>query len=192
MPIVTFGGVQIECELGANLRRVLMKAKLPLYHPLARFTHCRGMGTCGTCAVKLRGSASWPTKLEALRLRLPPHTAEAGLRLACQCSVHGDLDVEKFGGVWGQHLDSPVRVLDPRARARTPKVPPRQPHQPAIAATPATPFRSSRSVIRSLQSAAGSSSASPRRHRAAMSEHARVNQARLLQLARDRQLAMHS
>ena len=184
MPIVTFGGVQIECELGANLRRVLLNAKLPLYNPVARVTNCRGLGACGTCAVKLRGSASWPTKIEAARLRLPPHTAEAGLRLACKVLVHGDLDVEKFAGVWGQDLNRPVRLGEPRSCP-----PPCLPVAPKVfePAVPSIQFRSSRSVIRSLHVASGRRPASPRRHRAAMSEPARVTRAKLVQLVRERE-----
>ncbi|QDV70299.1 hypothetical protein Poly24_40190 [Rosistilla carotiformis] len=199
MPIVTFGGVRIECDLGANLRRVLLKAKLPLYHPLARIANCRGLGTCGTCAVKLRGSASWPTKLEALRLRMPPHAAEAGLRLACQCVVHGDLDVEKFGGVWGQNLSQTVWVSDSKAEPQPRLQPPTAPRdiQPAMRpsnqpAIEAAPFRSSGSVIRALSVASGRLPIAPRRHRAAMSEQATVPLAKLRQMARERQLAIHS
>ena len=33
--------------------------------------------------------------------------AERGLRLACQCSVHGDLEVTKYEGLWGQHVEAP-------------------------------------------------------------------------------------
>ncbi|MEZ6086913.1 MAG: 2Fe-2S iron-sulfur cluster-binding protein [Pirellulaceae bacterium] len=121
MPTVNFGQVQVTCELGANLRQVLMQAKLPLYHKVARPFHCRGLGTCGTCAVKIRGSVSWPTKIELWRLKLPPHTMEAGLRLACQCEVHGDVDVEKFGGVWGHKLHKRVIVRDPNFRVAAPR-----------------------------------------------------------------------
>ncbi len=106
MPIVRFEGACIECKLGDNLRRVLLDAKLPLYNKLAKPIHCRGLGVCGMCAVKLRGSVSWPTKIESLRMRLPPHKLDAGLRLACQCSVHGDLVVERFKGIWGQHVSA--------------------------------------------------------------------------------------
>lgn len=190
MPIVTFAGVKIECELGANLRRVLMRAKLPLYHPLARVAHCRGMGTCGTCAVKLRGSASWPTKLEALRLRLPPHTSEAGLRLACQCVVHGDLDVEKFGGIWGQDLSNPVgvRKWQDHPLPHPTEEPTRPRPRPAVAAMP---FRSGPSQIRELNVAAGHFSGM-RRRRIAMPEQRRVNLSRRQQLERHRLWALHS
>jgi ferredoxin len=102
LPTVRFAGREIQCPLGANLRMVLLRARLPLYSGVARAIHCRGMGTCGTCAVRLDGKVSEPTKRELLRLGFPPHERERGLRLACQCSVLGDLEVTKYPGLWGQ------------------------------------------------------------------------------------------
>ncbi len=60
---------------------------------------CRGRGTC---AVKIDGEVSEPTSAERLRLSLPPHNSESGLRLACQCKVLGDLKVTKYQGLFGQ------------------------------------------------------------------------------------------
>jgi ferredoxin len=85
---------------------VLLRARLPLYTRVARAIHCRGHGTCGTCAVHIEGAVSDPTPAELRRLRLPPHDPEAGLRLACQCSVLGDVVVTKHPGLFGQHADS--------------------------------------------------------------------------------------
>lgn len=110
MPTVRFGQYVLHCEAGENLRRVLMREKLPLYHAFSRIFHCRGLGTCGTCAVKLRGTVSWQNRVEDIRLSVPPHQASNGLRLACQCQVEGDIVVEKFGGVWGQKLDCSIQV----------------------------------------------------------------------------------
>lgn len=45
---------------------------------------------------------------EWLRLSFPPHNPEKQsplLRLACQVQVHGDLQVTKRSGFWGQHKD---------------------------------------------------------------------------------------
>ncbi len=105
MPIVQFAGQSVECPQGANLRVVLLRARLPLYNGVARALHCRGRGTCGTCAVRVEGAVSEPTTAERWRLRLPPHHPGAGLRLACQCSVLGDLKVMKYEGLWGQRSD---------------------------------------------------------------------------------------
>lgn len=109
MPKIRFANRVIECEVNANLRRVLMAAGLPLYHPMARPIHCRGLGTCGTCAVKIKGEVSETTKIERWRLSFPPHQSGSGLRLACQCQVRGDIEVEKWDGFWGnraiEHTD---------------------------------------------------------------------------------------
>jgi ferredoxin len=107
MPTVRFAGKAIECLAGANLRTVLLHARLPLYQSTARAIHCRGFGTCGTCAVRVTGRPSEPTAAERWRLAFPPHDREAGLRLACQVKVLGDLEVTKYGGLFGQRVDEP-------------------------------------------------------------------------------------
>jgi hypothetical protein len=65
--------------------------------------NCRGLGTCGTCAVELRGDVepAEASARERLRLSFPPHELRPNLRLACQCTVHGDVVVSKFEGFWG-------------------------------------------------------------------------------------------
>jgi ferredoxin len=107
MPVVRFAGAEVECDVGANLRRVLLEARLPLYNPPMKIIHCRGFGTCGTCAVKIEGDVSPMTSIERWRLGFRPHRADAGLRLACQCEVRGDLELTKFPGRWGQAVDEP-------------------------------------------------------------------------------------
>ncbi|MEM6654864.1 MAG: 2Fe-2S iron-sulfur cluster-binding protein [Planctomycetota bacterium] len=104
MPRVTVDGRTIECPAGANLRRVLMAAGEPLYNGPMRAVHCRGLGSCGTCAVRVEGPLSPPTVMERWRLSFPPHRdgLPNGLRLACQCRVEGDLRLTKLGGWWGQ------------------------------------------------------------------------------------------
>jgi ferredoxin len=104
LPTVKFAGQCVECPLGANLRVVLLRARLPLYTRVAEAIHCRGGAVCGTCAVRVEGPVSEPTPAELRRLRLPPHHAESGLRLACQCSVLGDVTVTKHGGLFGQRV----------------------------------------------------------------------------------------
>lgn len=103
MPTVEFRGSEIECEAGANLREVLRDAGLAPYNGRAKQLNCRGLGSCGTCAVHVEGPVSEPTRVESARLRVPPHDPDAGLRLACQTRVEGDLVVEKGEGFWGQH-----------------------------------------------------------------------------------------
>ncbi len=104
MPKITFAGQSIECELGENLRRVLLDANLPLYNGIAQKIHCRGLGTCGTCAVQVEGEVSPTTAVERWRLGFPPHRQKQNLRLACQCKIQGDLQLTKFDGLWGHRL----------------------------------------------------------------------------------------
>lgn len=106
MPVVSFADQVIECEPDANLRGVLLKANLPLYNGIARAIHCRGLGTCGTCAVEIDGPVSKATKVESWRLGFPPHRSDSGLRLACQCRVLGDVSVTKHDGMWGHKIDA--------------------------------------------------------------------------------------
>jgi ferredoxin len=100
---------EIACPDGANLRMVLLHARLPLYTKVARALHCRGHGTCGTCAVEVEGAVSPPTPAEERRLRMVPFSGRDGgaaLRLACQCSVLGDVTVTKHEGLFGQRDDA--------------------------------------------------------------------------------------
>lgn len=102
MPTVEFGGEEIECERGAVLRDVLLDAGLSPHNGPTTVS-CHGLGTCGTCAVRIEGAVDpeTPTGREAWRLDFPPHDAAEGRRLACQVRVEGDLTVEKDAGFWG-------------------------------------------------------------------------------------------
>ena len=75
------------------------------YNGVAATIHCRGLGTCGTCAVQVEGPVSPMTRVEKWRLSFPPHNLENGLRLACQCRVLGDLNLTKHAGLWGHKTD---------------------------------------------------------------------------------------
>jgi ferredoxin len=112
VPVVRFADRSIECPLGANLRVVLLRARLPLYRGVAKALHCRGHGTCGTCAVRIDGPVSEPTPAERRRLRFPPHRPDSGLRLACQCSVLGDIAVTRYEGLWGQRAPEDAKPGD--------------------------------------------------------------------------------
>jgi ferredoxin len=103
---IRFAGHEITCEHGANLRKVLLREGLSPYNRKARQINCRGLGTCGTCALKIEGEVSPMTRVETWRLGFPPHDAGSGLRLACQCQVMGDLELTKHPGFWGQ--DRPI------------------------------------------------------------------------------------
>ena len=94
----------LECDEGENLKHVLKRNGLPPYNGSARWLNCKGLGTCGTCAVEIKGEVSPITKVEKWRLNFPPHKEEKGLRLACQCKVLGDLEVKKHEGFWGEKV----------------------------------------------------------------------------------------
>ncbi|MBD1825304.1 2Fe-2S iron-sulfur cluster binding domain-containing protein [Cyanobacteria bacterium FACHB-DQ100] len=102
MPEITAQGKTIECEFGENLRRVLIRNGINLHNGNATVINCRGIGTCGTCAIEIEGAVSEMEWRENARLSLPPHNPEKSRRLACQVRVLGDVHVTKYGGFWGQ------------------------------------------------------------------------------------------
>ncbi|MBK9290020.1 MAG: 2Fe-2S iron-sulfur cluster binding domain-containing protein [Bacteroidetes bacterium] len=104
MPRIHYKGRTITCPEGANLRQVLIEHGLYPHNGGSKYLNCFGLGTCGTCAVVIRGEASEMNQTERIRLSVPPHRIENGLRLACQVRVLGEIWVEKGEGFWGQHL----------------------------------------------------------------------------------------
>lgn len=102
MPQVTAQGKTFPCQIGANLRQVLLKQGIDLYNGNAQLINCRGIGTCGTCAVQVEGSVSEANWRDRSRRSLPPHSPERDLRLACQTKILGDIRVTKYDGFWGQ------------------------------------------------------------------------------------------
>ena len=102
MPTIKAQGKTITCDRGANLRRVLLAHNVELYNGNAKLINCRGIGTCGTCAVELEGEVSAPNWKDKTRTSLPPHAAKNNRRLACQTKVLGDVSVAKYDGFWGQ------------------------------------------------------------------------------------------
>lgn len=107
MPVISFEGREAVCAVGTNLRAALLDAGMTPHHGLVTMANCHGFGTCGTCAVEVRGPVTEKTAMERWRLSFPPHREERGLRLACQCRVVGDVQVVKHPGVWGQHRELP-------------------------------------------------------------------------------------
>lgn len=104
MPTITAQGKTFDCQVGANLRQVLMSNGIDLYSPRANYVNCMGIGTCGTCAVAIEGPVSEANWKDKARRSLPPHDPEKPLRLACQTKVLGDIRVTKYTGFWG-HQD---------------------------------------------------------------------------------------
>ena len=108
-PTVTFGDASVTCEVGDQLRAVLLSAEgYSPHNDVTQVANCGGNGLCGTCAVSCEGEVDEMGEREQRRLSLPPHDAESGLRLSCQTHVEGDVVVEKGGGYWGQHVEDVV------------------------------------------------------------------------------------
>ncbi|WP_254766077.1 2Fe-2S iron-sulfur cluster-binding protein [Salinilacihabitans rarus] len=105
MPTIRFRGREIDCEEGEILRDALLSAGESPHNGFSDAANCRGRATCGTCAVAVAGDVDDPTPAERRRLSLPPHDPDAGLRLACQTRVEGDVEVTKHGGFWGQKVE---------------------------------------------------------------------------------------
>jgi ferredoxin len=112
MPTVTVRGQELECERGAVLRDVLLRADESPHNGRADALDCRGLGTCGTCAVAVSGEMSDPGPRERLRLAIPPHDADSGLRLACQLRAEDDLFVEKYPRFWGQYTGRKKEAME--------------------------------------------------------------------------------
>ncbi len=89
MPTVLAQGKTIPCALGANLRQVLLANDINLHNGPSKVINCRGIGTCGTCAVAVEGEVSAPNWKDRARRSLPPHNPARNLRLACQTQVGG-------------------------------------------------------------------------------------------------------
>lgn len=102
MPYVRAEGQSIPCERGANLRKVLLAGGIDLYNGKSSLINCRGIGSCGTCAVAIEGEVSPVNWRDRTRRSLPPHDRNRDLRLACQTRVLSDIRVTKFDGFWGQ------------------------------------------------------------------------------------------
>lgn len=83
----------VECESDANLRKVCLDNGIALYEfpyslPLA---NCRGHGICGTCKVRVDTTDSLTPPSRAERIHLG--SDDPTVRLACCCSVTGDIEV---------------------------------------------------------------------------------------------------
>lgn len=108
MPKIVFDGRTFEVARGERLRDALLKRGSTPHAGRARWLNCRGLGSCGTCALRIRGPVEPAslTAMESWRLRFAPHDPARGLRLACQVRVAGDLELEKLAGFWGQGTDA--------------------------------------------------------------------------------------
>jgi len=107
----------IDVQRGELLRTALLRKGATPHNAGARLINCRGLGSCGTCAVEIDGSVepAEHTDVERLRLSFPPHSgARPGFRLACQCTVQGDIVVRKRDEFWGQGTELAPERADAR------------------------------------------------------------------------------
>lgn len=108
MPVVNFVNEkkQIEVPEGANLRKEAIKAGVQLYAHVHKFLNCHGFAQCGSCRVRIvkgvenAGSCCGiGSVMEKVCFTVGAGTFayignEDTMRLACQTTVHGDMDVE--------------------------------------------------------------------------------------------------
>lgn len=92
----------LTCQKENNLRQVLLKNDINLYDENAKYINCLGIGTCGTCAVEIKGEINPPNWKDKTRRSFPPHNSNRNLRFACQTKVLGDIKVSKYDKFWGQ------------------------------------------------------------------------------------------
>lgn len=89
MPKVTFTNddLTVEVEDGANLKDVAEEhgATIPF--------GCE-QGICGTCLISVPDQTNLSDKEENEQETLDAMGAEDNQRLACQCQVHGDINIE--------------------------------------------------------------------------------------------------
>jgi ferredoxin len=94
---------EVEVEAGANLRKVALKEGIPLYPHIHKYVNCMGFAQCASCRVRIvKGleNIDPPGMWEKFRL-LWPDTGmirlgreKEDIRLSCQTSVGGDIEVE--------------------------------------------------------------------------------------------------
>ena len=111
----TDGTVTFPARHGELLRTAALRhGQISPHNGRANLINCRGLGTCGTCAVMVEGASCQRNSIETARLSLPPHSLReqedsledgTALRLACQLQVCNDLRVRKGTGFWGQRVE---------------------------------------------------------------------------------------
>ncbi len=105
MPKVTFvtEKVEIEVPMGSNLRDEARKAAVELHPWIFKYPglNCMGHGMCATCRVLVKegkDNVSKPGLIEKASLGVLHVFESLGMedemRLACQCTVTGDIKVE--------------------------------------------------------------------------------------------------
>ena len=91
---------EIEVPLGANLREVAMANGIELYPGIHAYANCGGKGLCHSCRVLCKNGTArnasrmgWWEKVQSL-LGAYAIGHEFEMRLSCQTTVEGDLEIE--------------------------------------------------------------------------------------------------
>lgn len=115
------GTKKLQIQKGEILRSAMLRRGSSPHNGRSRLINCRGLGTCGTCAVEIQPSGdngnngrgvvepNERNTKEKIRLNFPPHGSSdrsANLRLACQVQVMDDITIRKRTGFWGQGTTS--------------------------------------------------------------------------------------
>jgi ferredoxin len=87
--------IQVEVPEGDQVRYPALEKDVQIYCGLWKFANCHGNGLCATDKVIVTpaSNVSQPSFLEKFRLGAA-HKKNPNLRLACQVSVYGDVEVE--------------------------------------------------------------------------------------------------
>ena len=101
---VTFepSGVRVSATPGLTIKEVAAAAGIALEAP------CGGLGTCGRCAVTVRGGLEPVTEDE--RALLGEERLAAGVRLACRARISGDVVVRPAGS--GSAAPAELRIVE--------------------------------------------------------------------------------
>ncbi len=102
MPVITLANENktIEVPAGTNLRRALLNNGVSPYIGIAKLINCRGFELCGTCRVEVvdgKGASPRREDEEQTLISSTPFYArkiEKNIRLSCQVSVTGDINVK--------------------------------------------------------------------------------------------------
>ena len=89
---------KVACPNGANLRQVAMENGIQLYPGMKKYLNCHGFGQCGECRVHvLKGMENLSPVGMVEKFRVAVSWFKFGheheVRLACQTSVNGNVEV---------------------------------------------------------------------------------------------------
>jgi ferredoxin len=101
MAIIKFVNEKKEIQVpeGSNLRAEAMRAGVGLYPGINKVLNCHGLGSCGSCRVLITKGMDRASPMGVFeRMRLKASMAFIGnentMRLACQTTVNGDMEVQ--------------------------------------------------------------------------------------------------